>query len=193
MMVTGSELPLVVWDLDDTLIDTSRYLLPFAHDRNLWLHQIQTSPLWLPGAQQTVELLYQKGIAQVLVTQGYPAWQRLKWERIGLQGFMKEIHVADLDQGQTKEQIWLRHWENWNLSGQRPVIAIGNRLRTDLVPALLRGAWAIWFRYGEHADELPQEVFTWPHLILSHHDELQKWFLRFFETLKKPNRLRTDT
>ncbi|PWU14647.1 MAG: hypothetical protein C5B49_12775 [Bdellovibrio sp.] len=141
----------LIFDLDDTLIDTSRYLLPIAGTAEFARRIRQPLPL-LPGVRETLRLLHPRYDLHLL-TQGRIEIQKQKLESSQLSAFFSEVFFVDPSKGESKGEVFHQ------LSQRKApalFLSVGNRRSTDIREAKRYGMKTCFFRYGEHADEEPE-------------------------------------
>jgi putative hydrolase of the HAD superfamily len=163
-----TEIKALVWDLDDTLLDTTNLLIPLATVD--FQKRIQEKLPLLPGALQNLQILNQR-YSQYLLSYGDTAVQNTKIKNLGIQGFFKKIFIADRARKESKADYFrilpLR-------CGYAPyeMLSIGNRLATDIGEAKRAGLCTCLFHYGEHATENPQGPHEVPDFRVTHHPEI---------------------
>jgi putative hydrolase of the HAD superfamily len=119
--------------------------------RELLAHPIET----LPGVQETLEAL--KGRYRlVVVTKGELLDQERKLAASGVDHFFDAVEIVSEKDASVYSRIFARHG-----SGPERAMMIGNSLKSDILPALEAGSWAVhvpsehqWAL--DHAEE-PQE------------------------------------
>ncbi len=164
-----STIKLIVFDLDDTLLDTTGELLPIANSPAFAERLTRPLPL-IPGALKNLEYLAVR-YSLVLLTQGDPQIQNSKIQNLSILHFFKSVYIANKMAGETKSIYFQKFLQEFNLPPQ-DILSIGNRLSTDLIPAKEMGYRTCHFQYGEHLDEI--EKYS-PHLIdfrVQSHQEL---------------------
>jgi putative hydrolase of the HAD superfamily len=114
-----------------------------------------THPVELfPHVSETLEALYPH-FRLMLITKGELNHQLSKVQRSGLQGYFKLVEVVDDKTPQVYANIFSR-------AGYEPasVMMVGNALRSDILPVLELGGWAVYIPHNltwshEHA-HLPE-------------------------------------
>ncbi|MGO4674600.1 HAD-IA family hydrolase [Bosea sp. 2YAB26] len=119
-----------------------------AAGREMLAHPVET----LPGAQETLEALASE-YRLVLITKGDLFDQERKLAQSGLGDFFQAVEIVSDKSVTTYERIFARHGD-----GPRHAMMVGNSLKSDIVPALQAGAWAV---------HVPHEL-TW---VLEHAEE----------------------
>lgn len=157
----------VVFDLDDTLLDTSAFLIP-VQGTALYEKRI-TDPLPLmPGALENLAYLVQK-YRLYLLTFGDPVIQNKKIQALGISTYFREICVASAQANQSKETYFVE------LTQKHPpdkMLSIGNRKSQEIRWAKKLGLKTCWFRYGEHLDEQESSAWDVPDFEIENHFEL---------------------
>ena len=160
----------LVFDLDDTLLDTHGLLIPVANTP-AFLELISKPLPLLEGALENLTEL-SKSYSLFLLTQGRQNYQKLKIKNLGIDKFFTEISIVGGDLQTTKEDQF-RDWIQKGSLHSGAFWSIGNRLTTDLIPAQRLGGKTCWFRHGEHQSEVPGNTFEIPHVQIYHHRELR--------------------
>ncbi len=119
--------------------------------RELLAHPIET----LPGVRETLEAL--KGRYRlVVITKGELLDQERKLAASGVDHFFDAVEIVSEKDARVYSRIFLRHG-----TGPERAMMIGNSMKSDILPALEAGSWAVhvpsehqWAL--DHADE-PQE------------------------------------
>lgn len=119
-----------------------------AAGREMLAHPVET----LPGAQETLEALATE-YRLVLITKGDLFDQERKLAQSGLGDFFQAVEIVSDKSVTTYERIFARHGD-----GARHAMMVGNSLKSDILPALQAGAWAV---------HVPHEL-TW---VLEHAEE----------------------
>lgn len=165
------KIKLIVFDLDDTLLDTTQLLIPIARTPAFEERIRQPLPL-MPGALENLEYLKDKYIL-TLLTQGRLDAQMQKVKSLGIGHFFQEQFFADPTRGDHKglyfERI-IRHFSIHPSEG----LSIGNRRSTDIREAKKVGMQTCHFAYGEHLDEpqtCPEDIADFD--VHSHRELIQ--------------------
>ncbi len=119
--------------------------------RELLAHPIET----MPGVRETLEAL--KGRYRlVVITKGELLDQERKLAASGVDHFFDAVEIVSEKDARVYSRIFLRHG-----AGPERAMMIGNSMKSDILPALEAGSWAVhvpsehqWAL--DHADE-PQE------------------------------------
>lgn len=125
----------------------------------------------LPGAKENLQTLQPK-YNLFLLTGGNPQTQREKLQRAQLTHFFEEISIVDTSQPETKKQS-LETWIEKKLLIPERTLSIGNRLKDEIQLSKSLGLKTCWIKFGEHADEVPEnereradyEIYTHAELI----------------------------
>ena len=165
------KLKLLIFDLDDTLLDTTRLLLPIARTPAFEKRILQTLPL-MEGAEENLNYL-QKKYQLVLLTQGRPEAQKQKVASLKIETYFKGLYFVDPSQKQTKGQSVQKILRTFAVSAQE-VLSIGNRRHTDIRESKQQGTWTCLFRYGEHQNEVVEIPADQPDFEVHHHQDLIK-------------------
>ncbi|MEZ0392562.1 MAG: HAD family hydrolase [Pseudobdellovibrionaceae bacterium] len=163
------KIKLIVFDLDDTLLDTTELLIPIARTPAFEKRIREPLPL-LPGAFENLEYLKNKYIL-TLLTQGRLDAQTQKVTSLGIGHFFQEQYFADPTQNQPKGVFFSQIIQNFGIQSQE-MLSIGNRRTTDIREAKKVGAQTCLFKYGEHQSETvecPEDV---PDFEINSHQEL---------------------
>jgi putative hydrolase of the HAD superfamily len=163
------KIELIVFDLDDTLLDTSEILIPIAHTQAFEDRIRQPLPL-IPGARENLEYLKDR-YQLALLTQGRLDAQMQKVKSLGIGHYFKEQYFADPNQQRPKSVLFAEIIKDFKLH-PLSVLSIGNRRSTDIREAKKVGARTCLFRYGEHQNEeaeVPEDI---PDYEIHSHKEL---------------------
>lgn len=158
----------VIFDLDDTLLDTSELLIPIAHTPQFAERVSRPLPL-MPGALENLKYL-QKKYELFLITLGKPEIQRQKIESLQISQFFREILVVKSGHQSDKSDFFQTVAERYR--SQDSTLSIGNRRHTDIRLAKLRGLQTCLFDYGEHHSEQPEQPADHPDYLVRNHFEL---------------------
>ncbi len=126
----------------------------------------------LPGAKDNLEKLV-KNYRLFLLTGGDEKTQKQKLIKAKIQDYFAEIVVAGASWQYNKKAVienWLR--ENQLLADK--TLSIGNRLNDEIRASKILGLSTCHLKYGEHADETPQDHFENPDYEINNHLELIK-------------------
>ncbi len=168
------DLKAIIFDLDDTLLDTTQLLIPIRHSP-LFLQTISMPLPLMEGAAQTLQALSQK-FNLYLLTQGKPEYQSLKVKNTGIEYFFNKIYFVNPELSQTKEEFFLKIMTENDLQANY-VMSIGNRTLTDIGPAKKIGLKTCWFAYGEHLNEAPLSDFEKADHVVYNHSQLLNLFM----------------
>lgn len=158
----------IVFDLDDTLLDTTGLLIPIANTPEFEARIQQPLPL-LPGALENLTYL-QERYRLFLLTQGRTRFQQMKVQSLRIENFFEQIEIVDPQSGQQKSSVFEK-WSKTYFAGQ-VFLSIGNRKSTDLRPAKKLGGQTCWFRFGEHENEPEEDAADKPDFVVQSHFEL---------------------
>ncbi|MCS6837427.1 MAG: HAD family hydrolase [Bdellovibrionaceae bacterium] len=162
----------IIFDLDDTLLDTSQILIPIRSDEAQFWKRLQEPLPLLPGALDNLNYLKRKYILHLL-TQGKKKYQEQKIRSMNISEFFSQITIIETEQSQTKEDFFATFCDKYQIPPHQ-VLSVGNRLSTDLGPAKKYGMMTCWFCYGEGQDEEAQNYYEKPDFIIRHHYEMIK-------------------
>lgn len=163
------KISLIVFDLDDTLLDTTGLLIPIAKTP-AFEHRIRQPLPLMEGAQENLDQLYQR-YDLVILTQGRLDAQKQKITSLGISRYFKDQYIVDPTKNETKEEWFLKILKEWNLQGPQ-MLSIGNRRTTDIRSAKKHGAMTCLFKYGEHQTERVEVPEDQPDFEVAHHHEL---------------------
>lgn len=159
----------IVFDLDDTLLDTSALLIPIAGTPAFESRIRQKLPP-IPGAVENLEKLRQKH-RLFLVTQGRVEFQRQKIESLGIARYFEECFVFEPGPGHSKGTYFAQILSRTGAPASHH-LSVGNRRATDLREAKKLGYQTCFFAHGEHVHdpvEVPEDL---PDFEIRRHEEL---------------------
>lgn len=148
------KLTTLVFDLDDTLLDTTQLLIPIAKTPSFYKRIQEPLPL-MKGALENLNHLKTK-YRLILLTQGHIESQNHKVNSTGIRSFFSDVWIVDPQTSDTKLTYFSRLAES--LPKDEQFLSIGNRLSTDIREAKRVGGLTCWFRYGEHQNESIESV-----------------------------------
>ncbi len=160
---------LIVFDLDDTLLDTTSLLIPIARTQAFEDRIRQPLPL-MEGALANLEYLKNRYIL-TLLTQGRLEAQMQKVKSLGIGHYFQEQFFADPNEQRPKSFYFSQIVKTMGFPADA-ILSIGNRRSTDIREAKKVGARTCWFKYGEHLDEkieMPEDI---PDFQVETHREL---------------------
>ena len=161
----------LIFDLDDTLLDTTGLLIPIK-DTPEFFKKIESELPLMPGALQNLMQLKSKYHLHLL-TQGRPHLQAIKLKSLAIEPFFETVTIIDPAQQQSKADYFKKFKESCGCQPDQ-VISIGNRKSTDLGPAKEVGFKTCWFAYGEHVSEPEMNFSEKPDFIIYNHFEMIK-------------------
>lgn len=159
----------IAFDLDDTLFDTSRFLIPIA-ETDAFLDTIRRPLSLMPGARENLQSLSQKYFL-CLVTLGKPEVQKQKVDSLDISSFFQRIEFADIKKLESKKLYFQKIIHD---SGIQPfeLLSIGNRRSVEIREAKQLGAQTCLFKHGEHSDEPIEYPEDRPDFEVANHFEL---------------------
>ncbi|PWU20631.1 MAG: hypothetical protein C5B49_03950 [Bdellovibrio sp.] len=159
----------LIFDLDDTLLDTSRILIPIANTSAFEARIKQKLDL-MPGALENLQLLHRR-YKLYLLTIGRTHFQKQKIASLAIDGFYHRIDIIDSSQGHSKMPLFRQICAD---SGAPPgtFLSIGNRRSMDIREAKMVQMQTCLFRYGEYSDEKAEVAADFPDFEVNHHQEL---------------------
>lgn len=160
----------LIFDLDDTLLDTTRLLIPLVNNPEAFEARIKEPLPLMEGARKNLEVL-QERYDLLLLTQGRVHLQRFKIESLGISDFFRRVYLVDPTRGETKEEVFPRICRDFSLPPEK-FLSIGNRRSTDIRGAKKAGMRTCLFAYGEHSDEVVECPEDHPDFVVNSHAEL---------------------
>lgn len=152
------KIKVIAFDLDDTLLDTTRLLLPIAGLPDFFTRIAAPLP-WMNGALELVQDLKTK-YRLALVTQGDPEVQRQKVSSMKLPVHFEKVYFVNSPLGETKKTSFENILKDFKIEAHE-LLSLGNRRSTDIKWAKAIGAHTCLFNYGEHRFEeatCPEEI-----------------------------------
>jgi putative hydrolase of the HAD superfamily len=162
-------LKLIVFDLDDTLLDTTALLIPIARTQAFEDRIRQPLPL-MPGALENLKYLKDRYIL-TLLTQGRIDAQMQKVRSMNIGSFFKEQFFADPSQAKPKSLFFEQILRDFEIHPSQ-ALSIGNRRSTDIREAKKVGYQTCLFRYGEHQNEVIEVIEDRPDFEVDSHQDL---------------------
>jgi len=144
------KIKVIAFDLDDTLLDTSRLLLPIAGRPEFFERIGKPLPL-MAGALEILKSLTER-YTLALVTQGATPVQKQKIASLGISGYFKKIYYVDVSANETKKTPFANILNEFQIHASE-LLSVGNRRSTDIRWAKFLGAKTCLFNYGEHRHE----------------------------------------
>lgn len=163
------KLKAIVFDLDDTLLDTTRFLIPIARTPAFYERIRKPLPL-MDGAKENLDYLVRK-YPLYLLTMGNVESQKAKVKSLAIEDYFQDFFFADPTLTETKEQYFKKLVKILKLQPDE-FMSIGNRRSTDIREAKLAGGITCLFKYGEHFNEevlMPEDL---PNFEITHHKQL---------------------
>jgi FMN phosphatase YigB (HAD superfamily) len=158
-----------IFDLDDTLIDTSQLLIPIQKTPQFFERIQKPLPL-MDGARDLLSDLSKAGTLY-LITQGNTEVQKQKIRSANIESFFTKIFIANTDQQESKDVFFGQIFQEIPAG---KTLAIGNRRKTDLRPAKMNGATTCWYKYGEYLHEPESTEYESPDYTVRSFSELRK-------------------
>lgn len=123
-----------------------------AAGRDMAAHPVET----LPHARETLEALATE-YRLVVITKGDLFDQERKLAQSGLGDFFRGVEIVSDKNAETYRRVFARHGD-----GPERAMMVGNSLKSDVIPALQAGSWAVHVPHEltwalEHAEE-PREL-----------------------------------
>lgn len=163
------KIQLIIFDLDDTLLDTTGLLIPIARTQAFEDRIRQPLPL-MPGALENLKYLSAK-YKLALLTQGRVDAQMQKVKSLGIGSFFQEQYFTDSAKSEHKGMYFERIRDDWGFPAAE-IISIGNRRTTDIREAKKVGMKTCLFKYGEHQNEVIEVPEDKPDFEVTRHQEL---------------------
>lgn len=159
----------LIFDLDDTLLDTTSLLRPIA-ETPAFVERIRKPLPLMPGAKENLDKL--KGKYRLfLLTLGHVEHQQQKVRSLGIEDRFEKIVYVDSHREASKIKGFERLIEHVDEKGET-FLSIGNRRSMDIREAKKCGMKTCHFKYGEHQEEVvdcPEDI---PDFEIHTHDEL---------------------
>jgi FMN phosphatase YigB (HAD superfamily) len=124
----------------------------------------------LPGAFELLSRA-QSHLPLFLVTQGDIPTQIKKVEMLNIVSFFRHIYYVDPYAGESKLQAFKAILNQTRFTPES-ILSIGNRLDNEITLSKNVGMGTCFFRYGEHASEVPKTELEVPDLQITHLGEL---------------------
>lgn len=160
---------LIIFDLDDTLLDTTQLLIPIAGTLEFEKRIQEPLPL-LDGALRNLQILKDQ-YQLALLTQGRPDAQTKKIQSTGILNYFLKIYIADPKKNENKALYFPRIAQEFSIRPEY-ILSIGNRRHTDIREAKKVGMQTCLFHYGEHSDESIEQIEDQPDYVVKNHSEL---------------------
>jgi FMN phosphatase YigB (HAD superfamily) len=164
-MHTTQHPTLMLFDLDDTLCDTTGQLAgSYEHLETLTL---------FPGV---ADFLSKIKCRKVLVTQGDTSIQNKKIDILGLRSLFDRIDICTNDEG--KHEAFKKAISEFNIDvtteGLRAVYIIGNRIDSEIRYGNMLGCSTIFIQHGKYKDMKPKDLLEVPTMTLGMVTDLTK-------------------
>jgi FMN phosphatase YigB (HAD superfamily) len=152
----------LVFDLDDTLLDTTNLLIPIWGTPDFKKRLESPLPL-MEGAMENL-LYLQKKYPLYLLTFGDIEIQKMKIQSMNIKKFFSKIFLANSETRESKATYFKQMTP--------PYLSIGNRRSTDIRFAKQNGGKACLLKYGEHKNESIEIQEDIPDFEIQKHSEL---------------------
>ncbi len=162
---------MIVFDLDDTLLDTSGLLIPIADEKS-YLDRISNPLPLMEGAKENLDYLSTR-YTLLLLSFGQTKIQKQKIDSLGIKEKFNKIFIADQSKGESKQLYFKKIFLEFNLN-KNEYLSIGNRRSTDIRMAKKESALTCLFEYGEHTNEKIEIPEDQPDFTIQHHHQLIK-------------------
>ncbi len=156
---------LYLFDLDDTLCDTSGWKKSWSEETDYFRLRLQ----FMPDAKEVLSVL---DGPKVLVTAGDKVTQTQKslllGVRLGLENIFSEIHIVEKNEDKEDafraiaKQYRENSHENDRIWG-RHVVVIGNRIDSEIYYGNMLGFTTVRMLHGSYAAARPANLFQIPH------------------------------
>lgn len=160
----------IVFDLDDTLLDTSELLVPIAGTLAFERRIQQTLPM-MKDAEENLRYLQDK-YTLYLLTQGRVLFQRQKIASLGIEKYFQDCLVFEPTEILNKGHFFRALLQRSTIPAANH-LSIGNRRRTDIREAKRAGYKTCFFAHGEHLSEVPEVPEDLSDFEVSNHQQLR--------------------
>jgi len=125
---------------------------------------------FFPDAEQTLEILSERGTPLALITNGESSKQRKKIERFGLERYFKSILIeGELGFGKPEKEVYFRALSELGL-GPDEVWMVGDNLEWEVAAPQTLGIFSIWNDFNRKG--LPESSAITPDRIIHNISEL---------------------
>lgn len=163
------DIKVIVFDLDDTLLDTTGILIPIANTPE-FLERIKKPLPLMDGALQNLKSLKEK-YSLCLITIGKVADQKSKVKSLEISDYFEKIYYVDATLFKSKITYFEKVIKDFSVEAEN-VLSIGNRRSMEIRDAKKIGATTCLFKYGEHQNEKAESPFDSPDFEITNHSEL---------------------
>ena len=161
---------LIVFDLDDTLYDSTGYG-----------SKEESGVLDISLFDGASNLLEDVRFEKILVTRGKPSLQNAKIDALNIRSYFKKIFIPPTDD--EKEKYFS---EIFSVHNPRSTIVIGNRIDCELRYGKIMGAKTVLFKHGKYKRLQPKDSFEIPDHMIDSFSEFQKILSKYADD--KPKR-----
>lgn len=163
------DIKVIVFDLDDTLLDTTKLLIPIAKS-NKFLEVINKPLPLIEGALENLQYLSKK-YQLCLLTMGNPEIQKKKIKSLEIEQYFQQVLFADSEKKETKNKYFHKLVKDYSIN-DRQFLSVGNRRSVDIRQAKLAGGMTCLYKYGEHEGEEPMQDEDIADFEIQHHNQL---------------------
>lgn len=130
---------LVIFDLDDTLFDTTG-----MSSCGISVDAITA----FPGTLDLLTALKEKGIISALVSFGGLAFQEKKMEVLGIRNYFNDVLFCNLPEN--KLPLFKHLMQKYAIEDSREVVVVGDRIDREIMFGNMLGCITVQIRHGKH-------------------------------------------
>ena len=154
---------LVLFDLDDTLFDTTGTL--DATYKNL------PNIVPFPGIHKLIQTI---PCPKVVVTKGNAEIQNKKIDILGLRDELAGVVITKSDE--EKMAAFASAISTFKVKDPSKVLVIGNRIDSEIRYGNMLGCLTVFLKHGKFADLVPKDAFEIPHITVKTITDISAYF-----------------
>ena len=143
---------IVIFDLDDTLFDTTGQL-----------DESYTNLSNIVPFDDTIDVLEKVDATKILVSRGDGRIQQEKIKLLGIKKYFNDIFICALHD--EKKTLFEHILKSYNVKA-KDVWVVGDRINVEIRYGNLLGMNTVHFHHGKHKDLKPQDAFDKPMFVI---------------------------
>jgi FMN phosphatase YigB (HAD superfamily) len=160
------KIELVIFDLDDTLFDTTGTLD----------HTYKGLPdiRLFPGVKDILKKMSSLSIPKILATRGDSQMQHKKIDILGVREDFNKIVICSTDE--EKHTAFTSVISDYGIKDPSLVLVVGNRIDSEIRYGNMLGCTTIHIKHGRYAELVPKDSFEIPHITVLKTSDIAAYF-----------------